>query len=403
VSEDSERWLPVPEFEGLYEVSDHGRVRSLDRQFTIEMPGGWHTASGPTTRTYKGRVLRPNPRGPGGYPRVSLSRPGQQQKPRLVHHLVLEAFVGPRPDDMEALHGPAGKLDASLANLHWGTRSENMRDKTRDGNDNRGERSGRAILTWEQVREIRARADAGESQRVLASDFGVTFGNIHCIVRNKSWVEQTTSPFFRDSGTGQYAPDAAASAAVRDLTQGDVPPREQGDGSERWLAVPGFEGRYEVSNRGHVRSVDRVIRGIKTRRWPGKIIAQHLSWGGYPSVGLSDFGKRWTFIVHILVLTVFAGPCPEGQEALHGPGGKLDASIGNLHWGTRQENVLDRIRDGTHNRGARHGMAKLTQAQVDEIRSRWAEGETQMSLATEFGTTPGNVCAIVRRKSWSDT
>jgi uncharacterized protein (DUF433 family) len=340
------------------------------------------------------------PRGRGGYPMVTLSRPGRQQEPRLVHHLVLEAFVGPRPDGMEALHGPAGKLDASLANLHWGTRSENMRDKTRDGNDNRGERSGLAKLTWDQVREIRARADRGESQRVLAADFGVTFGNIHCIVRNKSWVEQATSPFFRDSGAGPVRRTAAASAAIRDLTQEDVPPRKQGDDSEQWLAVPGFEGRYEVSNQGRVRSLDRVI---KARRWPGKILARRLSWGGYPVVGLSAFSKQTPFFVHLLVLTVFASPCPEGMEALHGPGGRLDASIGNLHWGTRQENVLDRIRDGTHNRGARHGMARLTQAQVDEIRARWAAGETQTALAAEFGTTIGNVHNIVRYKTWVDS
>jgi NUMOD4 motif/HNH endonuclease len=185
------------------------------------------------------------------------------------------------------------------------------------------------------------------------------------------------------------------------LVREDAPPREQGD--ERWLPVPGFEGRYEVSDRGRVRSVDRVIKNIKTRRWPGKVLSQPLSWGGYPTVRLSDFGKQTPFFVHHLVLTVFAGPCPEGQEALHGPAGRLDASIGNLHWGTRQENVLDRVRDGTHNRGARHGMAKLTQVQVDKIRARWAAGETQVSLAAEFGTTPGNVHSIVWRKSWSDT
>jgi hypothetical protein len=299
---------------------------------------------------------------------------------------------------MEALHGPGGKLDATVANLHWGTRSENMRDKTRDGNDNRGERSGHAKLTWEKVREIRARAANGESHRVLAADFGVTFQNIHCIVRNKSWLEPTAPPFF--SSRAQAAPDAPASAVSGESAREDAPARRLDDDSERWLPAPGYEGWYEVSNRGRVRNLYWVIKG---RMWPGKILAQPLSWGGYPSVRLRDAGKPKAFFVHLLVLTAFAGLCPEGQEALHGPGGRLDASIGNLHWGTRQENILDRIRDGTHNRGARHGMARLTQAQVDEMRARWATGETQTLLASEFGTTVGHVSAIVRNKSWRDS
>lgn len=171
--------------------------------------------------------------------------------------------------------------------------------------------------------------------------------------------------------------------------------------AERWLPVVGYEGLYEVSDRGRVRSVDRVVKNIRVRRWPGKILAQHMSRGEYPAVTLSRLGKKKNIQVHILVLTAFDRPCPDGNEALHGPAGKKDASLGNLHWGTRRENILDRVRDGTHNRGERHGMARLTQAQVDEIRERWAAGETQKSLAAEFGTTFGNVHCIVRGKSWA--
>lgn len=386
-----ERWLPVADYAG-YEVSNLGNVRSLDR--TVVTRGG--------PRRYKGRMLRTTPT--NGYPCVKLGTPESGQATRPVHQLVMAAFAGPCPPGQEVRHLNDVKTDCHWPeNLAYGTKKENFADRIPNGRTNRGERNGHARLTWEQVREIRARADGGESHRLLAADFGVTFQNIHCVVRNKSWVEQAIPPFRRDSGVNRGSQHAAAGTAVRDLVQEDVPPRERNDASECWRAVPGFESRYEVSNRGRVRSLDRVIKNIRTRRWPGKILAQPRSWGGYPSVRLSDFGKHRTFLVHILVLTVFAGPCPEGQEALHGPDGRLDASIGNLHWGTRRENVLDRIRDGTHNRGERHGMARLTQAQVDEIRVRWAAGETQTALGAEFGTTPGNVCAIVRHRSWIDT
>ena len=185
------------------------------------------------------------------------------------------------------------------------------------------------------------------------------------------------------------------------------------DASEHWRPVLGYEGLYEVSDRGHVRSLDRQIiiempGGYKTasgptvRTYRGKTLKWWPGTDGYPQVTLSRPGAHRHFRVHILVLEAFAGPCPPGQEARHGPAGKADPSLANLRgWGTRQENIMDRVRDGTDNRGERHGRALLTQAQVDAIRERWAAGETQRSLAAEFGTTFGNIHSIVRGKSWS--
>ena len=83
-----EKWLPVPGY-ASYEVSDHGRVRSLDR------PG------------HPGRVRRP---GPGTYLTVSLSVDGKLRT-RYIHELVAAAFLGPRPDRMDVCHGPGGKHD----------------------------------------------------------------------------------------------------------------------------------------------------------------------------------------------------------------------------------------------------------------------------------------------------
>lgn len=185
----TERWLPVPGYEGLYEVSDLGRVRSLDREITDFLPEGrYRTRPGRRVRRLKGRMLKPYI-GKGSswnYPVVGLLRDGVE-KSRLVHHLVLEAFIGPRPEGQEARHGPAGKTDASLANLCWGTRAENIADRLRDGQDNNGERGGRAKLTWEAIEDIRRRVAAGETQRSVARRYGVTFQNISIIVSGKTW------------------------------------------------------------------------------------------------------------------------------------------------------------------------------------------------------------------------
>lgn len=77
---------------------------------------------------YKGRLLRPAP-GTSGHLSVLLGRGNNV----AVHTLVLTAFVGPRPEGREALHGDNGVHDNSLDNLRWGTRSENILDDIRRG------------------------------------------------------------------------------------------------------------------------------------------------------------------------------------------------------------------------------------------------------------------------------
>ncbi|QDB74292.1 HNH endonuclease [Mycobacterium phage Phineas] len=118
---------------------------------------------------------------------------------------------------------------------------------------------------------------------------------------------------------------------------------------EKWLPVVGYEGRYEVSNQGRVRSVGRIVKiGENNRRIFGRILK--LSRGSrYLYVGLSDDdGRVKRMNVHILVLTAFVGPCPEGMEALHGPGGSHDNSLANLRWDTRDENNRDLVRHSRH-------------------------------------------------------
>lgn len=121
----TETWKPIPGYEGLYEVSDHGRVRSLDRRYI--------RADGIATRR-RGRILKPVMNGSSKH-QVYLCAPGEKQKPQLVHRLVLTAFVGPCPEGMEACHSNDVPTDNRLANLRWDTRSANMNDRVRNGRD----------------------------------------------------------------------------------------------------------------------------------------------------------------------------------------------------------------------------------------------------------------------------
>lgn len=123
---DRERWLPVVGYEGYYEISDRGRVRSLDR--CINRGDGYYRLQGVVLK--HGRTVP-------GHHYVNLSK-GNIQRNCRVHRLVLEAFVGPCPDDMHGgLHWDDDKDNNALSNLRWGTLSENQQDLLRNGKNSK--------------------------------------------------------------------------------------------------------------------------------------------------------------------------------------------------------------------------------------------------------------------------
>ena len=188
--EEPERWLPVVGWEGLYEVSDLGRVRSIRRM----------TASG-----MRGGAIRKLDLLEGRYLTVMLTD-GARREHRLVHHLVLEAFVEPCPEGEETRHGPNGGLDNRLSQLCWGTKAENGADKIRDGVSHRGESHYRAKLTSAIVAECRKRAAEGESQTALAREFGVGQQCMGYAISGKNWpgVAVPPVPVTSNSGENQW-------------------------------------------------------------------------------------------------------------------------------------------------------------------------------------------------------
>lgn len=165
-----ERWLPVPEWEGFYEISDQGRVWSNPRECT------------------KGGLIVATQIGRGNHHLgVRLNRPGRRIM-APVHRLVMEAFVGPLPPGMQTRHGPGGWRDNRLVNLCYGTPAENQRDRERDGTDLRGEAIPWSKLTEAVVRECRRRHAVGEVQRALAREFGVNPATLHNAIVGKTWA-----------------------------------------------------------------------------------------------------------------------------------------------------------------------------------------------------------------------
>lgn len=119
-----EEWRDVVGWEGLYEVSDQGRVRSLERVVPWK---GW-------TRTVSTRILRPGKERRSGTETVVLSN--GHKVTRSVHRLVLEAFIGPCPPGMECCHFDDDRSNNRLENLRWDSSSANNYDMVRNGRHN---------------------------------------------------------------------------------------------------------------------------------------------------------------------------------------------------------------------------------------------------------------------------
>ena len=118
-----EIWKDIPGQEGRYQVSSKGRVRSLDRvAHFAEYATAAGTNKAASTRLLKGKLLRPGST-KSGHVSVAVGKGNS----RLVHQLVLEAFVGPCPARCEVLHVNHNPADNRLENLRYGTRSENLR------------------------------------------------------------------------------------------------------------------------------------------------------------------------------------------------------------------------------------------------------------------------------------
>jgi len=119
-----EEWRPIPGYEGHYEVSKLGQVRSLKRAVISHTDG--------RTRVFKGRVLKPELRGNTGYLMVSLSKNGVRQK-WYVHRLVLLTFKGEPAVGEEACHNNRVRTDNRLDNLRWDTHQANVGDAVEHG------------------------------------------------------------------------------------------------------------------------------------------------------------------------------------------------------------------------------------------------------------------------------
>ena len=175
--------------------------------------------------------------------------------------------------------------------------------------------------------------------------------------------------------------------------------------TETWKPVVGYEGYYEVSDMGRVKSLDRVV--VDPRGWEydrlGQIIAACDHGEGYLVLNLAVDTRKTLYLVHRLVGEAFFGLCPEGCQTNHKNGIKADNRVANLEFVTRGENMRHAFRTGLYdsNIGENHYRALLTEDDVLAIRSRYgAGGVTQRQLAEKYGVSRENISGITTGKTW---
>lgn len=167
--------------------------------------------------------------------------------------------------------------------------------------------------------------------------------------------------------------------------------------AEEWRKLDGWP--YEVSDHGRVRRAEPAS-GVAV----GQILLTRPDRLGYLRVGLRRRGERQRpHLVHRLVAEAFVGERPSDRHFInHKNGIKSDNRPENLEWVTQSENQFHAYGMGLQGRGEKHGRAKLTEAQVKEIRRRYAAGGvSQITLAAEYGVNQTLIGFIVRRVVWT--
>ena len=177
-----EIWKPVRNYSGIYEVSNFGRVRSLDR--TVVHCNGFK-------QKIKGRILRPGISVPG-YRMIQLCKDGKQKNGQ-VHQLVADAFIKTKPKKCkyEVMHLDNNRLNNNIENLRYGSRLCNCAFRRDYGTNHGGVNHYRAKFTVKDILRIRKLCKNGEPRKKFQDEFGVSQTCIAKIVTGKTYQDVT--------------------------------------------------------------------------------------------------------------------------------------------------------------------------------------------------------------------
>lgn len=177
---------------------------------------------------------------------------------------------------------------------------------------------------------------------------------------------------------------------------------------EIWKDVKGYEGVYQVSNLGNVKSLDREVnsRYGGKRKVEGVLLKFLPDKDNYSRVNLKKNQKGKTILVHRLVAAAFIDNKENKPQVNHINGIKNDNNVENIEWVTLSENrrhAYDTgLQNGINRRGEKNNFSKMTKKQVLEIRSTYKKGVvTYKELSAKFNISSGCIGSIIRKKSWA--
>lgn len=172
---------------------------------------------------------------------------------------------------------------------------------------------------------------------------------------------------------------------------------------EKWKDIKEYEGLYQISNLGRVKSLSRLqITGTSSYWSKERILKPRLLKGGYLEVSLCKNSKLYYFRIHRLVAIHFIDNTEQKPQVNHLDGCKINNIVTNLEWCTRSENIIHACKTGLMKpsapRGENNSMSKLTDKQVAEIRRLKNKNIIQRDIGKLFNITQGQVSKILSNK-----
>lgn len=169
---------------------------------------------------------------------------------------------------------------------------------------------------------------------------------------------------------------------------------------ENWKVVPGYEGYYEISDQGKVRSLARVVQGKKKKTVSPRVLKTQLH-VGYIRAYLTKNSTTESIYVHILVWKTFRGLIPETHEIDHIDGNKTNNYLDNLQCISKPVHKALTVSRRQHARGEKVGNSKLKTKQVEEIKELLKDPTiAQNTIARRYNISQGVISSIKTGRTW---
>ncbi len=172
---------------------------------------------------------------------------------------------------------------------------------------------------------------------------------------------------------------------------------------EIWKDIKDYEGLYQVSNLGRVKSVERIktIPPNKTYTQKSFIMKPYYHYNGYPIITLSKNGIRFKDVVHRIVAKHFIENPENYKYVCHKDDNPLNNKADNLYWGTQQDNMNDKVSKNRQQKGENVKFSKLNNEKIKEIRNMYEKGKiTHKEIGRIYDISTSCITEIINLKSW---